>query len=417
MKKKIVVIGGGAAGLMAAWTAARHVQKQKHKCEVLLLEGNNRVGKKLLATGNGRCNLSNMHMDISNFHGDRQALGEILSACSPEKVLAAFGEMGLLCRSDGEGRVYPYNLQAAAVLTALRRACKGSGVEVFCDSNVVSLERIEMGFSLRTQSETVFMAEKVIAATGGMASPKHSSDTNGYQLAGSLGHSLVPCRPALVQVLCKSPMIKALKGMRCKAKVTLLQGQKKLYTESGEVLFSGQGLSGICIFNCSSYITKNVEAAEKYTIELDLAEDMTEQAVYTYLLGLQSQMGRLLCGDMLSGFLNIKVGEEIIRSLKWDRQQPVAGLAAGQLRQLAARIKNVSFFITGLADWDSAQVTAGGIPMSEVDAGTMESKKTPGLYLAGELLNVNGQCGGYNLHFAWATGMAAGKAAAESEKR
>lgn len=411
MKTEIAVIGGGAAGLMAALTAAQALHAQGKNPAVLLLEGNKKVGKKLLATGNGRCNLTNMKMSADDFHGDRQEIEEIMTACPPEKIVAAFEKIGLLCRSDSAGRVYPYNLQAAAVLDALRKACEAQGVTIHCESNVEHIVPAKGGFQIRVQSGAVFYAAKLILATGGKASPKHSCGQNGYQLAGSLGHSVVQCVPALVQVQCKEPMIRALKGMRSKVRATLFYGEEQLYAESGETLFSEQGLSGICMFNLSSFLGRSAGSGG-YKIMLDFAENMSREEILAYFYSLQQNTPYLVCGDMLSGFLNIKIGMEMIKSLRWDSTLPVGALTPFQLAQLADRIKGLPFVVTGLAGWENAQITAGGVPLTEVVPATMQSKLCPGCYLAGELLNANGQCGGFNLHFAWATGRTAGKSAA-----
>lgn len=412
MKTEIAVIGGGASGLMAALTAA-HMQKAMGRtASVLLLEGNNRVGKKLLATGNGRCNLTNMHISPANFHGDQQEIAKILENCPPERVLAAFQSVGLLCRSDGEGRVYPYNLQAAAVLGALRKACENCGVVILCEMPVEHLLQKSGGFGIAVQNKAEFFAKRIILACGGKASPKHGCGQNGYGLAEAMGHSVTACAPALVQVRCRERMIPALKGVRCKAGITLLRGGKSCYAESGEVLFSEQGLSGICIFNASSYLA-GCENPENHQIVLDFAEEMAHEEILHYLKTLQQQAPQLPCRDMLAGFLNIRLGEEIIKTLSWDKDLTLRALRPGQMALLAERIKALPFHVTGLAGWENAQITAGGVPLTEVEVSAMESKKCPGLYLAGEMLNANGQCGGYNLHFAWATGMAAGMHAAK----
>lgn len=407
---QIAVIGAGASGLMAARCAALHTGGA-----VALLEGNPRAGKKLLATGNGRCNLTNRDLSIGHYHGDAGLAEQVLSEYPVQRVLSEFESMGLLCRSDGEGRFYPRNLQAAAVLRALRFSCEEAGVETVCGLSACVVSREKGGFLIRSEIGESLRAKQCILACGGKASPKHSCAGNGYRLAEQFGHRVSPCAPALVQLKCAEKMIRSLKGMRCKARLSLRGDGRELYTESGEVIFSEGALSGICVFNASVLAADWMQAGkavQNLTLCLDLCEGMDEGDLRRYLLRLKREHPTLPCFEMLSGLVNMKVGEEVVKSVGIDLREPIARLPEARLTKLAERLKGLCFTVTGLGDWDGAQVTAGGIPLREVNLKTMESNKQPGLFLAGELLNVHGDCGGYNLHWAWATGMAAGLGAA-----
>lgn len=412
----IAIIGAGAAGLMAAQAAKRAGGKEN---DVVVLEGNQKPGKKLLVTGNGRCNLTNMHISTGHYHGDTGTeLAEIISRYPPETIIKAFRELGLLCRADEEGRVYPLNQQAAAVLRHLERACTESGVAFEYGFSVAEVKGGKEGFLIKSETGEEVLARRLILASGGKASPKSSCALNGYELARQLGHSIVPCMPSLVQVQVAEKITKEIKGMRVKARAALWLAEKELHAESGEVIFAEGSLSGICIFNLSAYIVdalrenEAVIKSDKLKISLDLAEGFSKPELVEYLGEVRQKHSALTAINLLSGLLNIKVGEQLIKGMGLDIFKPLSKLTDSELESIASEVKSFSFSVTGLGDYDKAQVTAGGVNLSEIDPNTMESRVCEGLYLAGEILNVNGDCGGYNLHFAWATGLAAAEAVA-----
>ena len=277
---EIAIIGAGAAGLMAAQAAAKAQRAQGRPVSVVVLEGNPKPGKKLLATGNGRCNLTNLDAGPAHYHGDVALAASLLEACPPSRVLEEFQAMGLLCRADSEGRVYPRNLQAAAVLQILRQACQELGVTFACDWGVASLAREAGGFRLESaQGERLWCARCVLAC-GGKASPKHSWEGGGYALAQALGHRVTELRPALTALKSPKKCLRSLKGMRVRAKASLLAAGKPLYQESGEVLFGEGSLSGICVFNLSAHLPENVAGVE---VSLDLLEDLPYRDALAYV--------------------------------------------------------------------------------------------------------------------------------------
>ncbi len=408
---QIAVVGAGASGLMAAGKAARCLRKRGKAGTVILLEGNPRPGKKLLATGNGRCNLTNLHISPECYHGDVWAAKTVLSALPARQVMEEFGSLGLICTSDSEGRVYPNSLQAASVLQILWSACEETGVEMAWGFEVCSITPKAGGFLLKGKSGEELFTEKCILACGGMASPRHSCGEKGYGLVKALGHTVTELSPALVPLKTSSRLCKALKGNRCKVKAALYQNEEKLWEEQGEVLFGDGQLSGICVFNLSSRLGKKCEKAE---IRLDLLSRFSLEEIIAYLEQLRKNRPDLPAGELFSGVLNLRVGQELVKSLGFPREMTIGELSAQQLKRAAEAAKELCFSITDPGPWESAQVTAGGVPLSEVELSNMESKKSPGLYLTGELLNLHGDCGGFNLHWAWATGMVAGQSAGES---
>lgn len=396
---KLAIVGAGAAGLMAACQAGRILGPGA----VALLEGNPKPGKKLLATGNGRCNLTNLHITPARYHGDVLLAKPLLGAFPPSRVLEAFSRLGLHTRADGEGRVYPYSLQGAAVLQALWGGCGEAGGSLFPGFPVTGIAPRQGGFLLESAAGGALWAEKCLLACGGAASPKHSCQGGGYALAEQAGHSLTPLRPGLTPLACPKKLTAPLKGMRCRARAALWRKGREVRAESGEVIFGEGSLSGICIFNLSLRLP-----CGQGEVVLDLLEDMDEKALWAYFQNLQSQRPCLPAREIFSGLVNLRIGGYLAKSLGFTGERKLSALSSGDLRRAVKAVKEWRLPVSPWEGWDSAQITAGGVLLSEVDMNTMESRIQPGLYLAGELLNLHGDCGGYNLHWAWATGIAAG---------
>lgn len=423
-KVDIAVVGGGAAGLMAAVTAAHQCKAQKlsKPATIVVLEGAARVGKKLLATGNGRCNLTNTHMDISHYYGDSCLIKPILEQYTPQSVMDSFLSLGLLCREEDEGRVYPYNVQASAVLEILRRQLDDLRVEIICDFSSVSIQKISRGFELFSNDGQIVLAKNVILAFGGKASPQLGSNGSGFTLAQSLGHSVTPLFPALVPLKTTPERAKPLKGMRSAAVASLLADGKTLKKEIGEVQFAETGLSGICIFQLSRFVSEYFathkiceKPYEFIEISLDLMPDYSKADIVDFLQKTGRLFPNLPASEMLTGLLNKRVGQEIVKhTLPQLTGKSLSSLKAFQLHAVADTIKDFRFTVTGTMPWQNAQVTAGGVPLGEVELTSMRSRKCGNLYLAGELLNIDGDCGGYNLHWAWCSGIIAGRAAAQN---
>lgn len=415
-KTDVVIIGGGAAGLMAACSAAQTLKK---KGAVVVVEGNQKLGRKLLATGNGRCNLTNMNVSPLHYHGDVHEINRLLEVYSPERIRSIFREMGLVTKADEEGRVYPNNLQAAAVLSALRSCAEENGADCVIGSAAISVLKTKSGFRVKCENGEEIEAARCILACGGAASPKHSCSADGYAFAKDLGHSVTALYPALTQLICRGKVFKSLSGMRCAVTAALLADGKPVYSESGEVLFSDVGLSGICIFGLSVYAgeffaagTVEGKAYKSLGVSLDCLPEWTFSEIASYLNEVKTHFPNRMAGDLLSGLLNMKIGFALIQAAGIDVNMSAKFISTAQLQKLASIIKAWKFEVMGTKSWNDAQVTAGGVPLREIDAITFASRKVRGLYMTGEMLNIHGDCGGYNLHFAWATGHSAGKAAA-----
>lgn len=397
----LAIVGAGAAGLMAACQAAKLLGPGR----VALLEGGPKPGKKLLATGNGRCNLTNLHIGPSHYHGDTALAAPLFSACPAGRVRGEFEALGLRTWADPQGRVYPRGLQAAAVLGALWGACVERGVAFYGDFPVQRGRPQGGGFLLEGPEGRVLWAKKLLLACGGRAAPRLGCRAGGYGLAEGFGHTVTPLRPGLGPLICPKKRTAPLKGMRARVRAALWQQGRAVWEESGEVIFGEGTLSGILMFDLSLRLAGSGEVA------LDFLEEMSEKETYEYLCKLKEQRPALPVREVFSGLINLRIGQQLAKSLGFTGDRPLSSLTTGDLRRAAGAIKGWRFPVEPAAGWDNAQVTIGGVPLKEVDVGTMESKRQKGLYLAGELLNLHGDCGGYNLHWAWATGLTAGLAA------
>ncbi|MBQ9944874.1 MAG: aminoacetone oxidase family FAD-binding enzyme [Clostridia bacterium] len=395
----VMIIGGGAAGLAAALSAS------EQKKDILVLESAPRVGRKLLATGNGRCNLINM-LDAP-YYGDAGFAKQVLDACNRADVLAFFHGLGLVTREEGGGRVYPGSGQAASVLDVMRKALDRRGVAILCDGKVQRITRQKNGFRV-TAGENSYDGKKVIVACGGMAGGKLGHDGGAYALLTAFGHTLKQPLPALTPLLADKKVIKGLSGLRLPAILTLCDGEKPVSRAAGEVLFTDYGVSGICAMQLSA----DVHRAKKPILYAD----------FSPMMGLVPCLyERLPVGDV---YENLDKVQRLLkdRSSLLPREEVLCGLLPRLLsekmqgltgQQLAKMLCAFAIPITGLRGFEYAQVTRGGVNTRDFDAHTMESALQKGLYAAGEILNVDGDCGGYNLLFAFASGILAGKAAAQ----
>lgn len=397
----IAIIGGGAAGLMAAVTAAQSGAR------VTLFERQARVGRKLLATGNGRCNLTNLNAGPSHYHGeDPDFVRPALAALDVSGTLALFRDMGLLTApADEAGRVYPLSDSANSVLDVLRFALVRENVELYAGAPVTAVRRQKNGFLVETE-EGRFPADRVIIACGGCAGSKLGGVSDGYALLQALGHSRTALHPALTQITSDSPYPKSLKGVRAGAVITLERDGNVIGQSRGEVQFTEKGISGIAVFELS----RLVSVGGKCRAVLDFLPNVSLEEL-NILFRRQAENRRTLSGEeLLTGVLHNKLGRTLCRAAG------IAGKLCGELtgdeiEHVAGLCKRFALHVTGTGGFDSAQVTAGGIRTSEFDPNTLESCVVPGLFACGEVLDIDGDCGGYNLQWAWSSGHLAGRSA------
>lgn len=404
----LAVIGGGASGLCAAINCARH----NSKMSIVILERLPRVGKKILATGNGRCNLSNINTQSSSYHNGEFACAA-LNKYNVEKTLAFFNSVGLLTVTDNEGRVYPMSYTAPSVLDALRFEAERLTIEIRCQTPVTKIQAVSGKYIIYNGANAI-SAEKVIIACGGKASPSQGSDGSGFELLKNLGYKLTPLLPALVQIKTKTDLIKSLKGVRAKAKISVwIQGE--LITESsGEIQFTDFGISGIAAMEVSRYVSCHFQSGSKKSclISIDFVPSLSKNEVSDYIYRSIKRNSALHIEGLLTGIVPKAVSAAICRAAGINLSLELSDLSEKNISGIAQCIKSFNLEATGTKGFESAQVTSGGVEVSEFNSQTLESKRHKGLYCCGEILDVDGGCGGFNLQWAWSSGLTAGKNAA-----
>ena len=395
-----IIIGGGAAGMAAAIAAAEAGGR------ITLIERQSRVGRKLLATGNGRCNLSNRAAgDGTHYHGEQPGFSRAaLARYGVEDTLAWFRALGLITAEEPDGKLYPYSNMAGSVLDVLRFALERPGITVRCGERVTALRRERGGFAVETETDRL-RAGRVILAAGGCAGAKLGGVTDGYQLAAALGHSRTALHPALVQIKTDPTYPRALKGVKADAAVHLLRGRECLAETRGEILFTEYGVSGPAIFELSRAAATGGEGLR---LSLDLLSGWTEAETAAWLRA-RRRAGLSETAQLLTGTLHTRLGQTVCRAAGFTNQPPET-LTDGDLDRIARSLRGFSLPVTGVCGFDQAQVTAGGLRTSEFDPETLESRLVPGLFAVGEVLDVDGDCGGFNLQWAWSSGRAAGGA-------
>ncbi|MBQ6719273.1 MAG: aminoacetone oxidase family FAD-binding enzyme [Oscillospiraceae bacterium] len=394
----IGILGGGASGMAAALAAAENPGVQ-----VILMERQARVGRKLAATGNGRCNLTNLHAGESGYHGEDPAFARFaLSEFDPEKTLNWFSSLGLFTVAEGSGRVYPYSDQANSVVDVLRFALEKENITLKLGFEAEKVKKTGTGFRVESKEETV-ECDKLIIACGGLAGTKLGGTMSGYKFLRGLGHKCTKLRPTLVQLKSSWNGTAGLKGVRCNCRAAVYR-DGRLHSEStGELQFTEYGISGPVVFEISRDV-----CSEKgdWICRLDFLPDIEETALLAELQ--RRKTTNLPASELLTGILHNRLGRVLSQSAGISQSRMVSELSVFELRQAVQAVKNFEIGLTEPMGMDSAQVTAGGIVTKEFDDKTMESRITPGLYACGEVLDIDGDCGGYNLQWAWSSGRLAG---------
>ena len=414
-KRMVAVIGGGAAGMMAAIEAARA------GAIVTLIEKNPQLGKKLATTGNGRCNYTNLDMGdriggkFRGFHPEFAA--PALDALPPEAVLDWFRAIGVEPRFRGS-YVYPNSDQASAVVDALRVELHRLSVKVHYNAEVKSVQRVDDTYFLIQCVDAVVKADRVILAAGSKAAPKTGSNGDGYFIARKLGHRIVPYVPALCGIRCAGDAFKALAGIRTEAGLELVVDGHCVDREAGELQLVDYGISGIPVFQLSRYAAYALQEGKKAAVYINFlpgfteeVEDPKDRAVQLFRQRQQRLAGRKM-ESFFTGLLHQKLGQLLLRMANVRPELPVTELSEKQLRSLASLGVRFKAECVEMNGFQQAQVVAGGVDTTEVDSDTMASRLVPGLYFAGEVLDIDGICGGYNLQWAWVSGYVAGRHAA-----
>lgn len=409
--QQIIIIGGGASGIACALAAG----KTNPDAKITILEQLDRVGKKILSTGNGRCNLSNQEISPDHYHSHNlTVLSDIMKPMTPEFVLDFFNEFGLLCCEEDSGRIYPYSFQASMVLDVLLLALKQQHINVICSCKVSNVSYMKNCFVVSTKAGQNYHADKVILSTGGKAAPHFGSDGSGYQIAKSFGHTCHNTYPCLVPFRCKYEGLNGLKGIHAHGVAKLYSNATLLGTSKGEILLTDYGISGIPAMNLSCFMDQ-VKPNTKCEIQIDLFPDWKPNVLRTFLDTRAKKYANETLEMFFTGLINKKIAYSVLKSIGiTPLSRPIGSLKPEELDVLAKTLKSWQFPVTNTLSWDKAQTTGGGIPLDEIHPTTMESRLQPGLFLTGELLDTVGECGGFNLHWAWCTGIFAGRSAASS---
>lgn len=396
-----VIIGAGASGLMCAISA-----KEKNKnISVAIIEKNDRVGKKLLSTGNGRCNLTHRDISSDKYRGSfKDQSSYLFSKYSTDTLLKIFNSLGLVCICDDEGRYYPLCRQASAVLDVLRFACERLGVNIFCGENIKSIKKSGKSFNITTEN-SIFIADKLVLANGSKAAPKLGGNASSADYLKNFGHKVIPYFPALCPIEVKSDIIKSLKGIRANAKVSLIDANRRIIkSEIGEVQFGDKTLSGICIFNLSVYAQKG------NIISLDLLSNLSYSQISQLISKHQKLFFNFTVDNLFTGIFTKRLGQAVLKSSNIsDFSRKCSELSKDEIQKITRTVKSMDFPVIQNCGFEQAQTAVGGVTGSEINEKTMESKLTKNLYICGEAIDICGECGGYNLHFAFSSGLTAGE--------
>ena len=391
---KTAIIGGGAAGLFAACMLSRAGM------DALLLEKQPRVGRKLLSTGNGRCNLSNLNASEGDYHGDARYIRAALEAFTPEDAIAFFESIGVICTPDEEGRVYPLSNQAAGVLDALRLYADEQGCETITEFEVKSIRPRKGGFAIDAADGRSVQADFVIIACGGLAAPKLGGCGDGYRLLEAFGHKCSARLPAIAALKTDPEAVRALKGIRMQGEIELISGGKTLRREKGEMLFSETGVSGIAAMQLARSVNLEMQKNRRCAVRMNFLPGAGADFIEKRAALLPDRP----LEDFLSGIVPKRLGQVIIKNAGIGPMNMAAGdMTLSQCRKLQEVLTGWTLDVKSTLGFDQAQVTCGGAELKDFDPETLESRRIKNLFAAGEVLDADGDCGGFNLHWAWAS--------------
>ena len=405
---KVLVVGGGASGMIAGIFA------RKYGADVTILERNNRIGKKILATGNGRCNYTNVNLSIENYHGNNPKFAySCLSKFGVDKTLDFFEQLGITPAVEDNGKVFPLSFQSSSVLDVLRFELEDLGIEVLTDGFVTNIKK-EDKFQLTLMNGRKIYGDRVILATGGNAAPNTGSDGNGYTLAKNMGHSIVDVFPGLVQLKLEGNIFKQVDGVKFVGTAGLYRKNQLIKEDRGDILFTNYGISGPPILQLSRTALEYLNNGKDIELKVSIIDTKTEEELYDYLIYRFGFMAKKTIERGLIGLINKRLILPILKEIRIDKNKQIAHLSNEEVRRLSGILTDWRFNISGSKSFKDAQITAGGIDTNEIDSSTMESKLVEGLYFAGEIVDIDGDCGGFNLQWAWSSGYIAGENSALS---
>ncbi len=402
---EIIVVGAGAAGMTAAIFAARA------GADVLVLEHMETAGKKILATGNGKCNYTNSRQGVENYYGDDPAFVlQIMERFSFTDTLSFFEEIGIYPR-EKDGYYYPASGQASSVREVLLTELGRLDVKIIYNCAIRSIEKQNDLFCLETKSGN-FYSKACLMATGGCAAKKTGSDGSGFLYLKKMGHHVIPVVPALVQLQGKGAFFKEIAGIRAEAMIKLYIDDHPILAERGELQLTDFGISGIPVFQLSRFAARALNESKKVYVQIDFSPELAKEELRELLIRRYNREG-ISANQALVGMYNRKLIPLFLRLADIEETVEAAKVSRKQLSRLVKVIREFHVDITGTKKFDAAQTTAGGVDTTEINNATLESRLVSGLYFAGEMIDIDGRCGGYNLQWAWSSGCVAGRSAAE----
>lgn len=406
MKQEIIIVGGGASGLMAAITAARNGKS------VLIIEHKDKMGKKILATGNGKCNYTNRYQDASCYRCNQEDFPmEVMEQFDVTRTTSFFEELGIYPK-DKNGYLYPYSEQATSILDVLQMEVRRLGVSVVLDEHVTTIEKQGKGFVVKTD-QGMHQCNKVILCTGSKAGSNLGADGSGYDLAKKFGHKIVTVVPALTALRSKEKYFKGIAGVRVEANCTLFINGQYTFQNQGELQLTNYGLSGIPIFQISRYAAKGLAEKKEVMVQVDYMPNQSYQELFELIERRIANGPDKTMEELFVGLFNQKLTAMFLAKAGCRLEEQAKKSNTGVLHKLVKVIKCLEVPVYEANPFEQAQVCAGGVDTKQVDPNTLESKLVKGVYFAGELLDVDGICGGYNLQWAWSSGQVAGNAASK----
>ena len=409
MKHSLIIIGGGASGLTAALVA------NNSGIDVAIIEGSDRVGKKILTTGNGRCNISNENINNHRYHSDNPGFfADTLNSFSTQDTIDFFASLGLpLVTVDG-GKMFPMSMQASSVLDILRFAIGEKNIPVYTNTKVKEVTKTKKGFKICSSDNSIYECDRLIIAAGGKCAPKTGSDGSGYTLARQLGHDVLPQVPALVQLKLNYSRLKALSGVKFDGYGEIFINGKSIQKDFGEILFTDYGISGPPVLQLSRTAAIGISKNNKVSLKIDMLPNTSYEDLSQFLTKHWSLFENRSISDSFIGIIHKKMIPIILKEAKIeDIHKKCGDLDLKERDAIYGLLKHWEFEVSGTNSFGNAQVTAGGINTKEVNPKTLESNITKNLYFAGEILDVDGDCGGFNLQWAWSSGAVAGRNASK----
>jgi len=398
----LIVVGGGAAGLIAAIISARTGEK------VILLEQNTKIGKKILASGNGKCNIDNKYIQANRFHGQNtDFIEKVLEGYGFEVVDKFFTSIGLELIEGKEGKMFPMSLQASSVVELLEYEAQKLGVQILCDYTVTSLDKKADIFTVET-SQGSKTAKKLLLSSGSLAAPQLGGSNSGYAFATKMGHTLTPRHPSLVQLCSEETWVKECAGVKVFGLAQLYANGEYITEKKGDLLFTSYGISGLAILDLSREVSTRLAQFDYCELNLDLMPELSKEKITNLLSNRINSSSEKPIALWLNGVINKKLIPAILAQSKC-KVKIEKELNRKEIGKLVYAIKNLKLSINDTKGFKGAEVATGGVNTSEVNPKTMESKLVPNLYFAGEILDVDGDRGGFNFHFAWVSGMRVAK--------